>query len=571
MARESYGEDIADTETEPSGGDDEDEYEDSFIDDGDLKVNPPSPVSSGGVTETTSNKGKPKSGKGIHRRLRKKYQVSESGDEHISEKPSISKGSTGAAVLDSQGEDKFPISSLFKSKPAAKSTKSEVEEKAEKETDEICKKQMKDDGNYISVPEQKAEAVVGNKLKMQPGQCNYILPSAEVDSKNGAKPKKKKKQKSEGKALQVGDEDDFFFGKVLRWDKGQQNEIEAYKLDQDLQVISEKDQNSENDKEDNLPHVSMPSAGVVPINAGRLKKKSKMQGKVEKDLGTGSELHHVVNREEKLQQDEVKAESIQQDMPAEKEKNQSQANEGKADLPFYCSRIGLENCTKRKRKREGQTEKETPEAGSNHHTAVKGDEAKQDELKSSSLGNDLSVCDEQKQKQDSNVDFHNDTEPYENHFEKKKKRKKKSRSWENTESSNAEIPSASSNKHIRTLTDINNADHGSSQLGLVIEELGKGKPDGKIAVPGKKISIRYTGKLKTGEVFDSNINGSPLKFCLGGKEVLESWNVGLDGLQVGGKRRLIVPPSMGYGSAGDGKKVPPNSWLVYDIELLKVR
>ncbi|KAJ4827129.1 hypothetical protein Tsubulata_045686, partial [Turnera subulata] len=87
------------------------------------------------------------------------------------------------------------------------------------------------------------------------------------------------------------------------------------------------------------------------------------------------------------------------------------------------------------------------------------------------------------------------------------------------------------------------------------------------------VHVHYVGKLlESKHVFDSNVDGAPFKFRLGGKKkVQQFWNVGIDGMRVGGKRRLVVPPSMGYGSEGDGKSVPPNSWLVYEVELIKVK
>nr|XP_043615402.1 peptidyl-prolyl cis-trans isomerase FKBP53 [Erigeron canadensis] len=107
--------------------------------------------------------------------------------------------------------------------------------------------------------------------------------------------------------------------------------------------------------------------------------------------------------------------------------------------------------------------------------------------------------------------------------------------------------------------------------GLVVEELYIGKPNGKRADLGKKISMRYIGKLKkNGKIFDSNIGKAPFKFRLGVGEVISGWDVGVKGMRVGDKRRLTIPPSMGYGTKGAGSAIPPNSWLVFDIELVDV-
>ncbi|KAJ8752979.1 hypothetical protein K2173_008714 [Erythroxylum novogranatense] len=108
--------------------------------------------------------------------------------------------------------------------------------------------------------------------------------------------------------------------------------------------------------------------------------------------------------------------------------------------------------------------------------------------------------------------------------------------------------------------------------GLIIEELAMGKPDGKRASPGSQVSVCYIGKLrKNGEIFDSNVGRAPFKFRLGVGQVIKGWDVGVNGMRVGDKRRLTIPPSMGYGSEGAGKKIPPNSWLVFDVELVNVR
>ncbi|XP_074315947.1 peptidyl-prolyl cis-trans isomerase FKBP43-like [Silene latifolia] len=111
--------------------------------------------------------------------------------------------------------------------------------------------------------------------------------------------------------------------------------------------------------------------------------------------------------------------------------------------------------------------------------------------------------------------------------------------------------------------------------GLVIEEIETGEQDGKIASSGRKIShnvtVHYTGTLKEqGRVFCSTVGKKPLKFRLGKDTVLVGLHLGIDGMRVGGKRRLLIPPELGYGSEGsDG--VPPNAWLVMDVELLRVR
>ncbi|KAL9225238.1 hypothetical protein vseg_001187 [Gypsophila vaccaria] len=107
--------------------------------------------------------------------------------------------------------------------------------------------------------------------------------------------------------------------------------------------------------------------------------------------------------------------------------------------------------------------------------------------------------------------------------------------------------------------------------GLVVEEMEMGKPNGKRASAGKKVSVRYIGKLKkTGKMFDSTTGKSSFKFRLGVGQVIKGWDVGVEGMRVGDKRRLTIPPSMGYGSTGCRPDIPPNAWLVFDVELVDV-
>ncbi|KAJ7949696.1 Peptidylprolyl isomerase [Quillaja saponaria] len=157
-------------------------------------------------------------------------------------------------------------------------------------------------------------------------------------------------------------------------------------------------------------------------------------------------------------------------------------------------------------------------------------------------------------------------------------RKKKSKIQENEEALDMyTFPLIVEQKSIPVKEDENKkADAKPSQIrtlsnGLIIQELELGKPDGKIAVSGRKVSISYVGKLKNGEVIDSNVGEVPFKFRLGKGQVINGWDVGLEGMRVGEKRRLTVPPSMGFGSEGHAENIPPNSWLVYDVELVKVR
>ena len=89
--------------------------------------------------------------------------------------------------------------------------------------------------------------------------------------------------------------------------------------------------------------------------------------------------------------------------------------------------------------------------------------------------------------------------------------------------------------------------------------------------PGKKVKVNYRGTLLDGSEFDSSLQPGrePFEFVLGQGQVIKGWDQGIPMFNVGGKGKLIIPPSMGYGENGQGK-IPANSWLVFDIEVLGV-
>src|SRR5262249_10942047 len=93
---------------------------------------------------------------------------------------------------------------------------------------------------------------------------------------------------------------------------------------------------------------------------------------------------------------------------------------------------------------------------------------------------------------------------------------------------------------------------------------------GKLAEPGKTYIVNYTGWLKDGTKFDTNLDkGKPFAFTQGQRQVIAGWDSGFEGMQVGGKRRLIIPYQLAYGVNGRGK-IPPKAELTFDIELLDV-
>ncbi|GBG65044.1 hypothetical protein CBR_g49113 [Chara braunii] len=107
--------------------------------------------------------------------------------------------------------------------------------------------------------------------------------------------------------------------------------------------------------------------------------------------------------------------------------------------------------------------------------------------------------------------------------------------------------------------------------GLEVRELKMAKPDGKLAKAGKTVLVNYIGKLPNGKVFDSTVGKRPFAFRLGVGQVVKGWDIGVNGMRVGDKRQLRVPPSLGYGSQGVKGVIPPNSTLVFDVELMEVK
>ena len=105
--------------------------------------------------------------------------------------------------------------------------------------------------------------------------------------------------------------------------------------------------------------------------------------------------------------------------------------------------------------------------------------------------------------------------------------------------------------------------------GLIIEELVLG--EGALAAAGRNVTVHYTGWLSSGKKFDSSKDrGDPFVFPLGAGHVIRGWDEGVQGMKVGGSRKLTIPPELGYGARGAGGAIPPNATLVFEVELLGI-
>lgn len=109
--------------------------------------------------------------------------------------------------------------------------------------------------------------------------------------------------------------------------------------------------------------------------------------------------------------------------------------------------------------------------------------------------------------------------------------------------------------------------------GLQYEDTVEGT--GATAQAGQRVRVHYTGWLyqndQAGKKFDSSKDrNDPFVFALGGGQVIRGWDEGVSGMKVGGTRRLVIPPHLGYGARGAGGAIPPNATLLFEVELLGV-
>ncbi|RYG70799.1 FKBP-type peptidyl-prolyl cis-trans isomerase [bacterium] len=109
----------------------------------------------------------------------------------------------------------------------------------------------------------------------------------------------------------------------------------------------------------------------------------------------------------------------------------------------------------------------------------------------------------------------------------------------------------------------------STENNLIVEDIVVGT--GTEATSGQPVTVHYRGTLTDGREFDASYNrNQPFKFNLGARQVIQGWDQGVAGMKVGGKRKLTIPPELGYGARGAGGVIPPNATLIFEVELLEV-
>lgn len=143
----------------------------------------------------------------------------------------------------------------------------------------------------------------------------------------------------------------------------------------------------------------------------------------------------------------------------------------------------------------------------------------------------------------------------------------------NQQSSNSSTNSSmNTNKNTNTsstATQNPDAEMLTTESGLQYQDVVVGT--GKEAVSGNRVSVHYTGTFPDGTVFDSSVSrGVPFEFVLGAGQVIKGWDEGVAGMKIGGKRLLIIPAELGYGSRQVGP-IPPNSILHFEVELLGIQ
>ncbi|WJX49516.1 peptidylprolyl isomerase [Trifolium repens] len=547
---ESYGEDIADTETEKSVHSDEDAYDDSFIDDdNDPAVFSPSPISN---EEDASYDSGRKSAKGSRRRLRKKNQLVESDDDIGLEEKKIVNDNVFVQSQEIDNEDSLPISSICKNKASGRILDQEMDDIVYKEAVDAGKKDSEDPENSTIETKLKTDNVVADNQSHREAEPSdpLAVPCTVPDVGDIKKSKKKKKGKEKETKSSCN-------GNSTKLDNAAQDEQKMNTaqdlLDQEMADNVDKEavdagnneqhQQQADDKKAETEDKILPSSQVGQGQDEKPKRKRKERSNADDacisnvvNLPQGNEGNNqdIVNRDVKIS-DSVALPSTETDSP-KKTKRRKKEHKNKASLP------------------EGDN--------GNGEGIIQDEKANKESAESGSLIHKLSETKEQHQKLtiENSVDNGVQDNPDGNQSEDKKVKNKKKSKSQGSEVANSALPVSVEPSTEMMKEDGNNMeDTKSSQVrtlsnGLVIQELVTGKENGKIAALGKK----------------SNAGQAPFKFRLGKGEVIEGLDIGLEGMRVGEKRRLVIPPSMTSKKNGDSENIPPNSWLIYELELVKV-
>ncbi|XP_017433593.1 peptidyl-prolyl cis-trans isomerase FKBP43 isoform X1 [Vigna angularis] len=550
---ESYGEDIADTETERSDYSDEDGYDDSFIDDDIVpEASSPSLISK---EEEASHDNGPKIRKGSLRRLRKMYQSVESDDDGCGGEKIIVNDRIHDQVQETDNEDSLPISSIYKNKASGRVLDKEMDVSVVRGAGDASNKNEEDGGNNIFETNLEAGHVLvdSQTYSREAVPSKHLVdPCTSLDVGDVKSPKKKKKKKEKEAKSSCN-------GRSIKLD----NVINELKMEEMTQVIvaGGKQEQHVDDKETETTDKMLPSS-QVDHGLGEKPKKKKKERSKEGMVSIATDGYHnsLVN------------------LPLRNE--QHSVNDRDVKISGNAAEMDPKK-NRAKRKKKEQVNKS--DYGYNEEIFQEDNKANRDAAGSQNAIHNFFEEKEQHQKltNEKMVDNGAYDLPDGNQSEnrKAKKRKKMSKSQGNGEVVNSNITvyverSGETEMMEEDRSKGEDAKHSNVRTlknGLVIQEQEKGKKDGKIAASGKKISIYYTGKLKeNGAVFESNAGQTPFKFRLGKGEVIEGWDVGLEGMQVGEKRRLVIPPTLTSESDGHSDKIPPNSWLIYDIELIKV-
>ncbi|XP_019465465.1 PREDICTED: peptidyl-prolyl cis-trans isomerase FKBP43-like isoform X1 [Lupinus angustifolius] len=526
---ESFGEDIANTESDNSA--DDDDYDDSFIDDQDHpQVFPPSPLSS---QEETSIDNKPKRKKTGLRRLRK-YQSVESDDDdddnNCSEEKNTLHNDQTKEIIDD--EDSLPISSLYKNKASEKVLHQEMDD--DRAAGDATHKSAEDGATNIIETAVKTENVIQHS-QTHSREVEVLDPCTVLDVGSIKKEKKKKKK---GKTKETKNSCN---GHFIQPDNDVQEEPKMDKMTHDLLAGKEQYQEHADNKETETFDKMVASSEVIHGQGEKPKRKRKERSKEEgiAPIVSGADHSNIVNDA-----------SPPAETP-EKRKKRKKKEHVKEDSHLEGDNAHHEDIMNKHKSRRDAAEFDNvihkfPE-GKGQHQKVTNENVVDIGAHDLPDGN---------QSEDRKV--------------KKKKKKSKSRGDEEDAKSfeqSSDVVKEDGNKR----ADAKPSNVKTLSSGVVIEELEMGIKDGKIAESGKRISVHYTGMLKeNGVVFESNAGQAPLKFRLGKGEVCEGWDVGLEGMRVGEKRRLVIPPSMMSKSEGQSATIPSNSWLVYELELVKV-